>query len=105
VLGALQIVSTVVATALLIFWNPAIYALGAAFVWMTIFALFVVRERELKTTLYQNKIRYPSESVEPIYAVISSLILAGLWPGLPIIVWYDFGTVATQNRSRGSERL
>lgn len=102
-LGALQLVSTVVATGLVLFWKPVVYAAGAAFVWALIFSLFVVRERELKTTLFQNRIRYPAESIEPIYGLISSVILAGLWPGLPIIVWYDFGEAP--NRSRGSERL
>jgi hypothetical protein len=77
VLGVLQIISTVVATGLLLFWKPVLYVGGVAFFWSIIFALNVIRERN-------------DPQVRRLYMLASSIVLAALWPGLPVLIWYDY---------------
>jgi len=106
VLGALQLVSTVIATGFLIFWKPIYYVAGAAFVWALAFSILVVRERQMKAALFQNKVSMDSADlgIARIYTLLTSLILAGFWPGLPILIWYDYGNDEAQTRSKGNAR-
>ena len=104
-LGTLQLISTAVATALVLFWKPVLYLGGVAFVWSIIFALQVIQEHRLKMALFQARVKRNPRDLQIgwIYTVFSSCILAGFWPGLPVLIWYDYGT-DDAIRSRDSEQ-